>query len=233
MLSKLRNKTITGKGIRIEFVILVVLAFILSYIPLVNIPFTWIMTFFHEISHGIGSLLTGGSVDKIELHIRGSGLCYTRGGSRFIVLQAGYIGAVIWGIIIYEMADRINHKNTNILAIFLTGLVAVSALLYGRDIITLVILLVLFGLFVSIIKLQETYLMKLSLKFVGIYVLLDAVRAPLNLIDGRNIGDGAKLSDLTLIPEIIWVLLWLAVGVGGVMYLWKESKRPSDNSENT
>lgn len=218
------NKESAKKKVSLEFVMLVVAAFILSYIPIINIPFTWIMTFFHEISHGIAALLTGGSVEKINLHLMGSGLCYTSGGSRFIILQAGYIGAVLWGILIYEMADEFSHKNTNILAIFLAGLILVSALLYGRDIITWIILLILFGLFVSITKLQEAYFMKISLKFIGIYVLLDAVRAPLHLIDGRNFGDGAKLSDLTGIPEIIWVLIWLAIGAGSLYVLWRANR---------
>ncbi len=220
------SNAIIKKSIRFRFIALVSAAFILSYIPIVNIPFTWIMTFFHEISHGISALVTGGSVEKIKIHILGSGLCYTSGGIRFIILQAGYIGAVIWGIVIYEMADKISHKSTNILAIFLAGLIVVIAVLYGRDIITWIILLILFGLFVSIIKLQEAYFMRLSLKFIGIYVLLDAVRAPLYLIDGRHYGDGAKLSDLTGIPEIIWILIWLAIGIGGALYLWKSSKKP-------
>jgi len=200
-------------------------AFVLSYVPFIHIPFTWVMTFFHEISHGMGALLTGGSVEKIQLHLRGSGLTETRGGIRFVVLQAGYIGAVIWGVLIYEMADEISHKITNFLAIFLAGLIAVSALLYGRDVITWVISAAIFGLFVSIIKLQETGLMKLALKFIGIYVLLDAVRAPLYLIDGRNYGDGAQLAGLTGIPEILWVSLWLVIGFGGVFYLWKTSRK--------
>ena len=85
--------------------------------------------------------------------------------------------------------------------------------------------MVIFGLFVSIIKLQETGLMKLALKFIGIYVLLDAVRAPLYLIDGRNYGDGAQLAELTGIPEILWVSLWLVIGFSGVFYLWTVSKK--------
>lgn len=215
----------SAKRINLEFILLLGSAFILSYIPLLNIPFTWIMTFFHEISHGLFAILTGGSIVNIELHIKGSGLCYTMGGSRFVVLQAGYMGAVLWGILIYEMADDISHKYTSMLASSLALLVAVVAVLYARDLITWLILLVLLGLFVSIIKLQAAYAMKLSLKFIGLYVLLDAVRAPLHLIDGRSYGDGASLSDLTGIPELFWIVVWLAVGVSGLLYLWKASKK--------
>lgn len=213
------------KSVSFEFLALVAGAFILSYIPLVNIPFTWIMTFFHEISHGIAALLTGGSIEKINIHINGSGLCYTKGGIRFAVLNGGYIGAVIWGILIYEMANKLSYKNTSLLAGLIAGLLAFSALFYGRDVLTWVILIILFAMFISIIKLQDTKLVKIALKFVGIYVLLDAVRAPLHLIDGRHYGDGAKLADLTGLPEIIWVALWLAIGVGGLIFLWKINKK--------
>lgn len=213
-----------NKSTSLEFSILVGVAFTLSYIPIANIPFTWIMTFFHEISHGIGALLTGGSVKKIQLNLNGSGLCYTSGGIRFIVLNAGYIGAVLWGVLIYEMADNINHKLTNILAMFFAGLIVVSGILYGRDIVTWIVLLIILVLFASIIKIGEAYFMKLALKFIGIYVLLDAVRAPLHLIDGRHYGDGAQLSDLTGAPEILWVLIWLTIGLSGIFVLWRSNR---------
>ncbi|MDX8384032.1 MAG: M50 family metallopeptidase [Ghiorsea sp.] len=221
----LNEESDSGKKISIEFVLLALAAFVVSYIPLLNIPFTWFMTFFHEISHGLASVMTGGSIEKIVIHLNGSGLCYTTGGYRFIILQAGYMGAVLWGILIYEMADDISHKNTNILAGALAVLVAGFALLFARDLLTWVILLFLISIFVSIVKLQEAYVMKLMLKFIGIYILLDAIRAPLHLIDGRNYGDGASLSNLTGIPEILWVLVWLATGVAGLVYLWNASKK--------
>ena len=45
-------------------------------------------------------------------------------------------------------------------------------------------------------------------------MLLNAIRAPLYLIDGQHVGDGAQLADLFLIvPEIIWVALWFAFGL--------------------
>ncbi len=213
------------KSDNLEFFCLTLVAFLLSYVPFIQIPFTWFMTFFHEISHGIGALCTGGSIHKIEIHLQGSGLCYTSGGIRFVVLNAGYIGAVLWGVVIFVMADGMSRKGTNFLVMFFAGFIAISGILYGRDLFTWIILLFLIGVFISIVKLHGTYLMSLSLKFIGLYVLLDAVRAPLHLIDGNHCGDGAALSDLTLIPEIIWVALWLIIGFCGVFYLWKRSNK--------
>lgn len=209
----------------VEFMTLLGAAFIVSYLPLIHIPFSWIMTFFHEISHGIAALLTGGSIEKIELHLRGSGLCYTRGGVRFLILHAGYIGAVLWGIILYRMAGGIKPKRTNILALSFAALIALSAIFYSRDVITWVIMLILLALSLSILKLKNATLMRWALKFIGLYVLLDGIRAPLHLIDGRHYGDAASLADLTLVPEMVWVGIWFATGLIGVFYLWKSNRR--------
>lgn len=213
------------KTINAEFLIILIIAFLFSYVPVISAPFTWVMTFFHEISHGIGALITGGSVIKIKLHLKGSGLCTTSGGFRFVVLQAGYIGAVVWGCMIYKMACVKRKKTANGLAIFLAFLVLVSALLLGRDIITWFILAVLFALFVSVVKLKDENLMQFVLKFIGLYVSLDAVRAPLYLIDGRHYGDGAALADLTKLPEIIWIIIWFIIGLFGIYYSWKINKK--------
>lgn len=209
------------KKLNWNFIGLIAASMFISYLPIISIPFTWIMTFFHEISHGIAALITGGSVDNIRIHLNGSGLCYTKGGIEFIVTFAGYTGAVIWGVLLYMMADSFSHKRANIIALFLSGFILITALLWGRDILTLLILAILLCLFVSIIKLQETRVMKLALKFIGIFVLLDAVKAPLNLIDGRHYGDGARLADLTWIPEILWVILWFIIGMSGMLYIWR------------
>ncbi len=207
------------RSLNLSFIGLVAVAIFISYLPIISIPFTWVMTFFHEISHGIAALITGGSVDSIRLHLNGSGLCYTQGGVRFIVTFAGYTGAVVWGMLLYMMADRFSHHRSEIIAFFLSGLILISALLWGRDVLTWVILAILFCLFISIIKLQKTYVMKLALKFIGIYVLLDAVKAPLHLIDGRHYGDGATLADLTWIPEIMWAILWFVIGISGLFVI--------------
>ena len=84
-------------------------------------------------------------------------------------------------------------------------------------------MLVIFGLFLSVMKLQNAQLMKMALKFIGLYVLLDAIKAPLHLLDGRHFGDGAKLSELAILPEIVWVLIWLVIGLSGLYYLWRRN----------
>jgi len=207
----------------IEFVILAVAAFGMAYVPILHVPFSWAMTFFHEISHGIGAVLTGGSIERIVLNADGSGLCYTRGGWRFVTTFAGYSGAVIWGMLIFYIAGQSQYK-ARVPAILLAVLIVFSAVFYGRDIMTWAILAMILLLFVVVIKLCNTLknarIAQLFLKFIGMYVLFDAIRAPLHLLDGRHVGDGATLQSLTFVPEIVWIVLWLLMGVAGLAILW-------------
>lgn len=207
------------------FIGLVPGAFFLSYIPMVNWPFFWMMTFFHEISHGIAALVSGGSIESIQLHLRGSGLCTTLGGSSLLITFAGYLGAVAWGMGIYLMADSLNKRHTDIMALLMAAVVLISAVFWGRDLMTLLIMAILIAVLVIVMTLQNNGFIKIALKFIGIFVLLDAIKAPLNLIDGRHYGDGARLSDITGIPEIFWVLLWFMAGAFGLYTLWKLTKR--------
>jgi len=212
---------------------MVISAFLLSYVPIVNWPFSWMMTFFHEISHGFAALITGGAIESIQLHLRGSGLCTTRGGSGFIISLAGYLGAVIWGMLIYLMADKLNKRHTDEMALFMAGVIFFSAVFLARDLMTLLIMTTLIAVLLTVMKMQNNSFIKLALKFIGIYILLDAIKAPLNLIDGRHFGDGARLADTTGIPELIWVAVWFLAGLFGLYTLWKlTNKEKPDINEH-
>ena len=207
-----------------KFKIILFLAILMSVIPLINIPFRWVTVFFHEISHGLVAIATGGEIDKINLHILGSGLCYTIGGSKFFISLSGYLGAIIWGVIIYLLADEVKAKNIHFLIYGILALIAVSFLFWARDIITWAILAVIFAFFASLIKFQGNYLIKFFLKFIGVYILLDAAKSPLYLFDGRHYGDGANLADATGIPEIFWVIIWFFAGISAIYYLSKSDQ---------
>lgn len=209
----------------LSFFGLIILAFVVSNIPFINLPFMWMQTYFHEISHGLTAILTGGAVKSIELNLNGSGLCTTQGGIRFIVAFSGYLGAVLWGALIYTMVDNVRKKSAVSIAGTMIAMIILSALLWGRDPITLIIMGVMIVPFVVILKTQNQFLVKYFLQFLGLYVLLDAITSPLHLIDGRKYGDGSTLQELTFIPEIIWVGVWLCIGLGTLYILWKGHMR--------
>lgn len=217
-----------------EFLCIASLALVTAYIPLLSIPLTWIETYFHEISHGMAALLTGGSIHKIVLNLDGSGLCYTSGGIRFFTVFFGYFGAVLWGMLIFFIAQRSKLHQILMPASFLAGLMLFSAIFYARDMVTLAILASIFVLFVAIIllvtKLKNPRFAQLALKFIGLFVLFNAVRSPLHLFDGKHIGDGAALQNMLLLPEFVWVIAWVLLGLAGVFVLWKSTAKLDKNA---
>ncbi|MCK5664754.1 MAG: M50 family metallopeptidase [Thiotrichaceae bacterium] len=206
---------------QLRLILFIVAAFIIDYIPLVNLPFLWSETFFHEISHGLAALLTGGLIHNISLNFNGSGLCTTSGGINFIVTFAGYAGSALWGLLIYRVAGSLSPKSSKIMVAVMVSMLAVTLVLWARDIPTIFILIVLLLMYGLPLYKSLWISVKSFIQLVGIFVLLDAIRSPLYLLDGRDLGDGATLASLTWIPEIVWVALWFAIASGCLYFLWK------------
>jgi hypothetical protein len=206
---------------RSEFIFTMLAAMIIGSLPIIHIPLTWIATFFHEISHGLVAIFTGGTIDKIRLFINGSGLCYSHGGIAFLVALSGYIGAVAWGMALYASTGVLHHRQTRMVTIVLSIVLGTSLLLWARDLLTIIILGCLLAGFVGLTTLRSTRITRWLLKIIGMTCVLDAIKSPLRLVDGIHYGDGATLADFTGIPELIWVAFWLIVGLGGAYLLWK------------
>lgn len=78
------------------FVIAVVL-WQVEGLSLLTYPLRLFVTLIHELSHGLAAILTGGTFLRFEVGQHGAGLAYTRGGSPFVILQAGYLGTALFG----------------------------------------------------------------------------------------------------------------------------------------
>lgn len=193
-----------------QFFFLLIVAIIITRLPIISIPFNWLESYFHEISHGFAAIISGGSIIKIELFTNGAGLCTTMGGNRFLISFMGYAGAILWGLAIYKVAF-IHKKSVKIITLALMIILGITIILWVRDLLTLVIVSLLIALFYFKWKLSNKYIAVL-LQLTGMLVLLNAVLSPLHLLDGRHIGDGAALASITGIPEIFWVIVWSGLG---------------------
>lgn len=208
---------------QLRLILFIVAAFIVDYLPFINLPFLWSETFFHEISHGLAALLTGGSIHNISLNFNGSGLCVTSGGVRFIVTFFGYAGSALWGLLIYRVANALTPASSKLMIAIMVGMLAVTLVLWARDIPTITILIVLLLMYSLPLYKSLFISVKAFIQLVGIFVLLDAIRSPLYLLDGRDLGDGASLAELTWLPEIFWVALWFLIALGCLYLLWNSS----------
>ena len=207
-----------------HFFILLLLAIVIKLLPLVSIPFNWLESYFHEISHGIAAIVSGGEVLRIQLFANGAGLCTTLGGNPFVISFSGYAGATLWGWGIYKLSSA--HQRA---AQLFSGLVFVllifSIVFWGRDLLTWFILAILAALFLVTIKLQKLHYLQRLMQLFGLLILLNSLSSPSFLLDGRHVGDGAALATLTFVPEIIWVSLWFSIALIALYSLYKTAKK--------
>jgi hypothetical protein len=197
---------------------------IILQLPFISIPFKWLESYFHEISHGLTALLTGGSIVQIQLFPNGAGLCTTRGGSAFFISLMGYGGAILWGSLIFYLASS-HRKTAQAFSILLIGLLAISILLWVRDLLTLFIVVVLLMLVIAQLKYSSQKNLQTLLQLTGLLVLINSLMSPLYLLDGQAKGDGAALAKITFIPEIIWVVIWFSAALFATYRLSKLSLR--------
>ena len=201
--------------------ILLLCAFFVSYIPFIHWPLKWMETFFHEISHGLAALITGGKIVSIEINWDGSGLCFTKGGERFWVAFSGYAGASLWGAFIFLLANRIKSEYAFIGGAIVVALMFLCAILWAGNFTTFFILILMLLPFAFVYFAKRIWIEKLFLEFSGLYVLLNSLKSPTYLFDGLKIGDGATLEKITGYPEFFWILLWFFLGMTSFVLILK------------
>lgn len=95
----------------------------------ITFPLRLFVTMIHELGHGTAALLTGGEFLRFEVSQHGAGLAYTRGGTRFLIIQAGYLGTALFGAALLVVANRSQAQRP--IAIGLGLLIGTLALLFS------------------------------------------------------------------------------------------------------
>jgi len=203
-----------------QFYFLLIAAIFVRQLPFISIPFNWLESYFHEISHGIAALVTGGNIVRIQLFANGAGLCTTQGGMAFVISFFGYAGATFWGWAIYQVASA-HQRAAQVFSGIMLLLLASSLIFWVKDLLTIIILLVLAMMFVLTIKTGRLKILQLLMQFFGLSILLNSLFSPTYLLDGRDLGDGAALAAITFMPEFIWVIIWFVLALAALYSLAK------------
>jgi hypothetical protein len=177
-------------------------------------PLKIFVVFLHELSHAIAGVATGGTIERITLDPYEGGATYVRGGNAFLLLSAGYLGSLLWGLALLLVArtrPRIaRHVIFGLAIVFL----AVTAL-FVRSSFGFV-----FGLFFGLALLVAAR----KLPDGGIIVLLTTLgltSALYALLDIRSdilsrpgaASDAYMLSQLTNIPTVAWGFFWAGLAL--------------------
>jgi hypothetical protein len=188
----------------------------------VILPLKILVVFFHELSHGIMAMLTGGEIVRIEVVAQEGGLCVTRGGNRFLTLSAGYVGSLIWGGLLLVLASRSRLDRT--VSATVGMLLMLATLIWVRPLVSFGFLfgLTAGGALLAIGCFLSHALNDFLLKVIGLtsclYALLDI---KIDIIDRPYLkSDAAMLAEEFGLPTVFWGLLWAAIAVGfAVLFL--------------
>jgi hypothetical protein len=169
---------------------------------------------------------TGGEVAAITLDPREGGATWVRGGNRFMVLTAGYLGSLLWGLLLISLA-RFRPGRARPAVQALGILTVLVTLVYVRNIFGIVFGLLFGGALYAAGRRLNRDAAVLVLSALGLtsalYALLD-IRSDILLQPGA-LSDAALLARLTGIPALAWGVLWgaLALTACGLLLrrVWK------------
>jgi hypothetical protein len=186
----------------------------LLWLTPVVFPLKIFVVLLHEISHALAALASGGAVERIVLNMNQGGATYVLGGNAFLILSAGYLGSLLWGLLLIEFAGARTRRARWVVGV-LGAFVLLVAVLYVRNLFG-VIFTGLFGaaLIVSARQLPPrgiaNVLLALGLTS-ALYALLD-IRS--DIIARPHVrSDAAMLADLTGVPVLVWGFLWIGLAV--------------------
>ncbi|WP_444995278.1 M50 family metallopeptidase [Aliikangiella sp. IMCC44359] len=196
----------------ITFLVLSVLIFFLWSTPLLY-PLKILVVFFHESSHAIATIVTGGEVKAFEVVAQAGGHVISRGGNRFITLSSGYLGSLVWGLVIFSIAVS-THLDRWLMG-FIASILITITILYGSN------------SFVIIFGISMGIAMLLSAKFLSVAVndfllrligLTNILYVPLDIYSD-TIARSHLRSDAFMLAEefggttLMWGGIWLAVSI--------------------
>jgi len=198
-------------------------------------PLQILVVFFHEMSHGLAALLTGGSIQEISVVPEQGGYCRTLGGSPFIILSAGYLGSLVWGGVILVLASRTRLDRA--VAAVLGALLLLASALFVRPLTSFGFIfgaLTGAGLVAASTRLPAAA-HDFALKVIGLtsclYAVLDIKS---DVLDRPGVeSDAHMLADLTGIPTLVWGLAWISIAaVAAVGFLFLSCRRVSSGNHS-
>ncbi|MBB4210397.1 M50 family metallopeptidase [Rhodothalassium salexigens] len=214
-----------------SLLLMMVLAWVAGSVPLVGAVLDWFVTYFHEISHALVSVATGGRVERLALLPNGSGFVLSSGGARVATLLAGYAGAFLWGALLYRLG-RVGHVAGIGVALGLLAFMVLTGVAWvvPGDLGTYAILAIMMAVLAGGLWQGDRGWARTLVMFLGVYVLVRGLDLALDLhgvMGMRRLPEAARHNDAVFLAQAtgvaprVWTFAWVAFG-GLVIYrLWR------------
>jgi hypothetical protein len=186
-------------------------------------PLKLLVVFFHESSHALAALLTGGSVKELIINKDQGGHVISQGGNQFIILSAGYIGSLLWGVVIYLTSVKTNYDKT-IMAVLAVSIIIITVV-FSRSLFSWLFGLLTGGAMLLMAKYLAEKYNDFALRVIG---LTSMMYAPLDIYSD-TISRSYLPSDAYLLAEytggatILWGGIWIIISVIVIFYCLKST----------
>ncbi|MBD3664856.1 M50 family metallopeptidase [Sulfitobacter aestuariivivens] len=196
-----------------QLIAITIVIFALWQTPVV-LPLKIFVVFLHELSHGLAAVLTGGEIEELSLSPQQGGHAVTRGGNRFAILTAGYLGSLFLGVVLLLFALR---SNLDRYATAICGIVMlVVTALFMREVFPVLFCLATGAVLLAIAAYLPHDVNDMVLRVIGLSSL---IYVPYDIFDDTIARAGLK-SDAYMLAEayggsaMIWGVLWLGISLG-------------------
>lgn len=207
---------------------LTALIFALWSTPVV-VPLKILVVYLHELSHGIAAFASGGTVEQIQISPNIGGAILTRGGSRFLILSAGYLGSLLIGVALLLTALK-GKADRYVMAVLGVVTLLVTAL-YMRDAFSIAFGSLAGAAMLGIGRWLSHAVNDLCLRVIGLssifYVPYDIYDDTLRRPHVRS--DAFMLADEIGGVTMFWGGLWLIISVMVVAWTFRYGLGPSSN----
>ncbi len=198
-----------------------------TYGKMILYPIRMLVTFLHEFGHAFGALITGGRVANLEIRPDGSGVCWTAGGNRAIILMGGYIGSAIFGNLLFYIGSRANNTVAKTTTYLLAAVMVFVGLVWFTSLFTTGMLL----LFAAAL-----FLIASKTNFDSDILLFFGLASILYIIQDFNVGPTSDLAQyakiFVVVPAFVWMYLWLGVALLLFFYNIRLIFRSSGGADN-
>ena len=159
------------------------------------------------------TIVTGGSVKEMVVTSNQGGHVISVGGSRFLSLNTGYLGSLVWGALIYLLA--LKSRWDRVISVVLGGTVVLITIIFVRNLFGLTFGALSGGAMILLGRYGNEMVNDLMLRVVGITSM---IYAPLDIYSD-TISRSSQRSDARMLAEelggatVIWGGLWIAVSL--------------------
>lgn len=160
-------------GVIVAYVVVIALLWNIPYIRWILYPFKMLTIAFHEFSHAIACVLTGGKVEKISLDPREGGVTHMRGGKGALTLPAGYLGSSLVGALLIFCG--FNIVASKIASLVLAACFLVTLWWGKKDWLTISTILAAVGLLAACWFISHAEALRFVVLFIGVMSALYSV----------------------------------------------------------